>query len=117
MAVELSAESVAAVGVLLAGMGTAIGMLWRALRRDVGQLIARIRQLEDARAQDAQRHAEEYRALCERQLIAQGHMVTVLREVLAVLRARPCTADQGTTPRPHNLPTVDTETLIPRGAA
>ena len=117
MAVELSAETVVAVGVLLGGMATALGLLWKALRRDNGVMIGRIRQLEDSRVADAEKHASEYRQLCERQITVQQQTNNILREVLTVLRARPCTADQETTPRPHNLPDVQTDILTAKAGA
>lgn len=51
------------------------------------------------------------REMNERLLSAIDRNTQALRELVAVLRGRPCLADREEAPPPMNLPTIDTDTL------
>jgi hypothetical protein len=78
--------------------------MWRVQAKSASDLIARVRHLEDARVREAKENAQEYRSLTQQVTKAMGDTTQVLREVVSVLRSRPCTADRMHTPQPHNLP-------------
>ncbi len=105
-----------AMACAILGLCTAIGVMWKAQQKQMGRvekaaedLVRRIRQLEDDRLSDARTHARDYHTLAMRVADALAANTNVLRDLVAVLRLRPCLADAE--PRPQNLPSVHTESL------
>ena len=93
-----------ALGACIVSLAGAIAVMWRVQAKSASDLIARVRHLEDARVKEAKDNAQEYRTLTQQVTKAMGDTTQVLREVVSVLRSRPCTADRHQTPQPHNLP-------------